>query len=292
MKSTGRRLAVTAACVVLAAGSSGLLSSAQGAAAPRQTIAVPAYIYPSDNAWGKLHNPAPGAGLIVANPASGPGTGRDPAYAEAIRDAHDAGKKVIGYVDTGYFGTTGWAVPGTDDSSTSAWMDAVKENVDSWYRLYGDSGVGGIFFDDALNDCGPSSGSTAHVDLYEEIQAYVKSKDPAAHVAANPGTHPDECYADAADTLVTFEGSYAQYEDWSPSSWETAVAPSKIWHLVYETDQSRMPGAISLSKDRNAGYVYVTDDDNTPVDGLPWGNPWDTLPPDAYWSAEVAAAGE
>jgi hypothetical protein len=43
-----------------------------------------------------------------------------------------------------------------------------------------------------------------------------------------------------------------------------------------------MQTAVSLSKQRSAGWIYVTPDD------LP--NPWDTLPLDPYWSAELAAA--
>lgn len=36
---------------------------------------------------------------------------------------------------------------------------------------------------------------------------------------------------------------------------------------------------MDLAKKRNAGYVYVTNDD------LP--NPWDTLPPSGYWEDEL-----
>jgi hypothetical protein len=40
-----------------------------------------------------------------------------------------------------------------------------------------------------------------------------------------------------------------------------------------------MQRAITLSKQRNAGWVYVTND------VLP--NPWDTLPADPYWTKEL-----
>lgn len=42
-----------------------------------------------------------------------------------------------------------------------------------------------------------------------------------------------------------------------------------------------MQQAMALSKVRRAGWVYVTPDD------LP--NPWDTLPSEAYWTAELDA---
>ena len=40
---------------------------------------------------------------------------------------------------------------------------------------------------------------------------------------------------------------------------------------------------MALSRQRNAGYVYVTPDD------LP--NPWDTLPSGSYWTHELSLAG-
>ncbi|WP_371789858.1 spherulation-specific family 4 protein [Streptomyces sp. NBC_01471] len=281
-------IAIAVGCCAMAAVPA-LLSTANGATAS-QAIGIPAYINPGSGAWDAFDSPAPGAGLIVANPESGPGGSTDAAYTTAIEKAHQEGKKVVGYVDTGYFGTSGWTAPGGGGTSTDAWLTTIEKNVDTWYDQYGSAGLSGIFFDDALHDCGPSSGSTEYVDLYKKIEGYVKSKDSSAQVIINPGGGTDQCYADAADTLVTFEGSYATYQKFAPQSWEKSVAPSKIWHLVYETSASQMPSAIALSKERNAGYVYVTDDDDTPVDGQQWGNPWDTVA--SYWSQEVAAVSK
>ncbi|MFQ3562213.1 spherulation-specific family 4 protein [Streptomyces gramineus] len=286
-KKTNRRrlgIAAVAGCAAVAAVPA-LLTVADGATKPSQAVAVPAYLYPGSGGWTSLE----GAGLLVANPDSGPGDGRDATYAGAIKRAHDSGSKVIGYVDTGYFGTTGWDAPG-GGSSTKSWLGAIERNIDTWYASYGSSGLGGVFFDDALNKCGPEPGSTQYVGLYKKIRDYVKSKDSSAQVVINPGTGTDKCYADAADTLVTFEGSYASYQDFKPQPWEMSADPSKIWHLVYETDASRMSEAVSLSKQRNAGYVYVTDEDNTPADGEAWGNPWDSVP--SFWSKETEAVSK
>ena len=104
----------------------------------------------------------------------------------------------------------------------------------------------------------------------------------------NPGMVVPRCYSDAADVLVTFEGSYANYTGtpdsqgrdyealhWSPDD------PARIWHIVYGAASSgEMQHAMALSKRRGAGYVYVTDA------GLP--NPFGGLPPAGYWAAEVA----
>ncbi|MEU8934273.1 spherulation-specific family 4 protein [Streptomyces sp. NPDC048409] len=278
-------VAATVGCAAVAAVPAALLATAHGATEVDQQVAVPAYLNPGSGSWDAFGGSGPAAGLLVANPDSGPGSGKDTAYAAAIAKARSRGSKVLGYVDTGYFGTSGWQAPG-GGSAPDDWLRAIEKNVDTWYDTYGDSGVGGIFFDDALNKCGPGAGSTTYVDLYKKIRDYVKAKDDKAQVVVNPGTGTDECYADAADTLVTFEGSYAQYRTFAPQSWEQAADPSKIWHLVYETSESQLSDAIALSKKRNAGYVYVTADDNTPAEGQSWGNPWDTVTP--YWSREVS----
>jgi hypothetical protein len=82
-----------------------------------------------------------------------------------------------------------------------------------------------------------------------------------ATVVDNPGGAVEQCYTSAADTLVTFEGTYASYVNWSPPAWESSASPSQLWHLVYDTpDENSMKNAIALSKARNAGYVYVTPD--------------------------------
>lgn len=43
-----------------------------------------------------------------------------------------------------------------------------------------------------------------------------------------------------------------------------------------------MERVVDLSKQNNAGYIFVTDADLS--------NPWDTLPPNAYWNAELTKA--
>ncbi|KAF1014364.1 MAG: hypothetical protein GAK29_04659 [Acinetobacter bereziniae] len=74
-----------------------------------QKIAVPAYFYPANQGaeyWNSITTSAKVA-LAVLNPASGPGTVKDPAYAKVITDGTKTNRKIVGYVDTGYFGVAG-----------------------------------------------------------------------------------------------------------------------------------------------------------------------------------------
>jgi chitodextrinase len=249
-----------------------------------QHLAVPAYFNPGASPgstyWTRLGQGAPAVGISVANPASGPGTAFDQTYANAIQAAARSGIKVIGYVDTGYFGTTGRTTRG-GQTSASAWTTQVQGDVDNWYRWYGGYGLAGIFFDDAQNVCGSGN---AYVNLYIAINTYTKQNHAGALTVDNPGAPADQCYSSAADILVMFEGTYASYTSWSAPSWELGSDPNKFWHLVYATStQADMENAVALSKQRGAGYLYVTND------VLP--NPWDTLPTGSYWTDELARTG-
>ena len=104
MRALTRALASAAAAVGLAAVPTAAIACHRHVAGMR--LAVPAYFYPGQY-WTQLGDAAPTVGLAVANPNSGPGSALNTDYATAISNARHAGVKVIGYVDTGYFGTTG-----------------------------------------------------------------------------------------------------------------------------------------------------------------------------------------
>ncbi|WP_433432344.1 spherulation-specific family 4 protein [Nonomuraea sp. CA-141351] len=256
-----------------------------------QQVAVPAYFLPSGDSlayWNQLNTTASKPGVLVANVANGPDNEAKAAYASALSAAHAAGIKVIGYVDTGYFGTTGRPENKTRLGSLAIedWRAQIQSDVNKWYQFYG-SAIDGIFFDQAQNACGPTAGSQTWVDLYREATAYVKKYHPGATTIANPGVSPDACFQDAADILVTFEGSYSSYLNrqapYLPAAWEADYDPKRIWHLVYDVpDTTALATVIATSKANNAGYVYVTNDVMV--------NPWDQLPSASYMSAQVTAA--
>lgn len=281
-----RRILTLPAAVLAAIGLAFAVSATPAAATPSvQHLAVPAYFYPGGSPgsgyWTQLDQAGGAVGIATANPDNGPGSAFDQGYANAIQAAHNAGEKVIGYVDTGYFGTTGRTTRG-GQTTTAAWTAQVESDVSDWYSWYGSYGLSGIFFDDALGDCGTDN---AHVDLYSAVNTFTKQQHPGAFTVDNPGSPADSCYASAADVLVMFEGSYASYTGWTAPAWELSSSnPDQFWHLVYATATSGdMENAVALSRQRNAGYVYVTPDD------LP--NPWDTLPTGTYWSDELSQTG-
>jgi hypothetical protein len=231
-------------------------AAAVGEAAP-QSIAIPAYFYPSypDPLWTRMEDAVPAVSFAIMNPANGAGAAPDSNYISQVAATRAAGVKVLGYVYSSY-----------------AARDAalLRADIDNYYTWYG---VDGIFIDEADNTC-------VNQPYYAGLDTYVKTKGGLAMTVINPGTITPECFATAADVILNFEGSYAQYLAWAPYGWESAYDASRFWHLVYATSESDMPAAILASQSRGAGYVYVTPD--TLV------NPWDSLPSGSYWTTELA----
>ncbi len=251
-----------------------------------QQLAVPAYINPLADpaAWLRLASSAPGSlGFAVVNVINGPDYVPKDEWTSAIKNASASGVKLVGYVDTGYLGTTGQRTRlGSTDPVD--WMSQIQHDINAWYQFYG-SDLTGIFFDQTQNACGPTGDSNDWAALYRTLSDGVERLHPGAITVLNPGTNVPQCYENAADVIVTFEGSYESYvgdpaaaNPYTPLSW-TPVDPKKIWHIVYGApDVAKMSEVVDLSKTRSAGYVYVTDD--------VLANPYDTVPAADYWSAE------
>jgi hypothetical protein len=254
------------------------LRGLQAGATGGQVVAVPSYINPAGDpaTWNTLvGSSSDKVGVAVANVLNGPGSETVAAWTGVINRTHASGKRVLGYVDTGYLGQTGLTTR-LGSTSTADWVAQIEQDINAWYTLYGPS-MDGIFFDDGFNVCGAGNEFPA---IYEVVNQYEKVHHPGAMTVLNPGAVVPQCYEDAADVLLTFEGSYDTYEnggyqalDWTPAN------PKKIWHIIYGVPASAVSLVDETSQTRGAGYVYITDDVLS--------NPYDTLP--AYWSAEQAA---
>ncbi|HET7462617.1 MAG TPA: spherulation-specific family 4 protein [Longimicrobium sp.] len=197
-----------------------------------QDIGVPAYF----RGWKSMLADAPPANLIVLNPNDGPGPAPD--WAAEVDSAHAKGVRVIGYVLT---------------DTTARPSSAVKADIDTYYSFYPD--LDGIFIDEATSDCQRAQ------SYYLPIHDYIKASHPNATVVINPGTNVPSCYLSVADIVVTFENSFAAYQDSFPTEnreWETPANAGRIWHIVHTASASQLPTALQLSRARNAGYVFVT----------------------------------
>ncbi|CAD5243371.1 spherulation-specific family 4 protein [Thermococcus camini] len=212
---------------------------------------MPLYVYPGCS-WDSiisLKAQYPVNIVVIANPASGPGSQRDPVYADYIQKMRDAGISVLGYVWTNY---------GKRDSSI------IEDEIDNWASWYN---ISGIFFDGVNVSAGTEG-------YYSGLVNYVKGKSQSYLVVGNPGGYDPSTLADYTsifDVLVIYDSpSY-------PSSWPSGADPSKLGALVYGVPSFDETTFKDLAS--KAYYVYVTDDGGD--------NPWDSL--SRYVADEAAA---
>jgi hypothetical protein len=223
-----------------------------------QSVAIPAYFDPSDSAnpWGASTSAALGVGIMIANPASGPGTVIASNYIAAIVSARSAGIRVFGYVDTAY----------ATDSIAS-----VEANINLWKSYYN---VTDIFFDE-------SSSSATGEAYYQTLTSYVHQQTFGSLTILNPGGVPDQSYINAGDIIVLFEGDYTTYQTTTFPSWVNNYPAHRFYNIIYNVpNATSMTTILTKATQNNIGYVYATNDI------LP--NPYDTVP--SYLSTEAGQA--
>ncbi len=231
----GSRMRRTAA---LALGSVLVLTASLVAAAPWRDdaevprclrVAVPLYAPPhAVDAWGSVLTDVPAPAYAVLNPDSGPGRSAVPGYRELARQLTARGTVPLGYVHTGY--------AARDPADVSA-------DVDRWREWYG---VTDVFFDEV-----PSERSA--IGLYERYAARIRNE--GGQVVLNPGVLPDGGYLELADSVITFEGSAADYARATPAS---AAGRAKQWHLVHSATSGDPRAVVEAARRRGAHLVYVT----------------------------------
>ncbi len=249
----------------------------------RRRHAVPAYFHPKERVadWARLGTED--VGLVVANISNGPGIVREERWATAFGKVRASGCDVVGYVDTGYLGLTGLRTQG-GSILLADWLEQILRDIDAWYHLYGDQ-VTGIFLDQVAE----SDDGASLAPVFRRLRDDIRRLDADAVTVLNPGVAVPRAFADVADVIVTFEGSYDDYlvegpdALFQPLTWRPA-AHQAIWHMVHHTPgPERAAGVIALSRERGADLVYVTDNGGE--------NPYSALPSNEIWSPSGSRRG-
>ncbi|KQW48237.1 hypothetical protein ASD88_25975 [Pelomonas sp. Root662] len=235
-------------------------------------IIVPAYFYPSwmpeHNEWHQLTWAAQQGADVAAimNPGNGPGAASNSDYVTSVSAFRAAGGKVLGYVYTCYgINLCTSEVPATRSTSE---VVADAQKYANWY------GVDGVFLDEMATQ--PSA-----LPFYQTVSDSLRAAHPGWDIVGNPGVTPMAGYAALADTMMSFEGSYASFIN-GPflSGLTNAAATGAIVHSVATVEQ--MHEVMDLARQAGLGAIYITDGT------MASGNPYLHLP--SYWAAEVAAA--
>jgi hypothetical protein len=192
---------------------------------------------------------------MFLNINSGPGTAPDPHFQALARQAQAAGIAVLGYSSTSY----GQRPIGSVETEVRQYK--------AWY------GVNGLFLD-------LIQGTPAELPYYRALASYIRATVPDAVIWLNPGTYPDPGFMSVGNVVMVFEGSYAQYLSDQVPGWISRYRPGQFAHVIYATPEPDLADAVSLSRARRAGFLYVTD-----LPGSP--DPYAALP--GYWTREAAA---
>jgi len=220
-------------------------------------ILVPAYFYPPTD-WDGLNWAAARVPLaVIVNPGSGPGAAQDANYVSAVTNLRAAGGKALGYVYSSYAARD---------------TNAIKADITDFFNFYP---LDGIFIDEMQN-----AAATDDYHYYAGLDAFIQSKGTNLLVTGNPGTTTQESYLATVDVLMTFENHATNYPAYGPDGWVTNHLARQFCHVVYAvTNAMAMTNVVNLAARRNAGWIFVTDENNNA------GNPYDRLP--AYWTNEV-----
>ncbi|MDO4897288.1 MAG: family 20 glycosylhydrolase [Moraxella sp.] len=228
-----------------------------------QSMIIPAYRYPSTTGyqdyWQAIHQ-AGGDNIpfVIINPASGAGVSIDKNYAQLIQDNINAGIDNIAYIKTLY---------GTRP------IDEIKAEIHAYFEMYGTDKIHGFFFDEVGTQ-------TNQQTLYlAQIHHYVKTISPELLMIANPGAYITDSIAPYADIFVTSEVSadtYINHYKAPRSAFENDGANSAhIYHIVHSASPEQYQQILELSRERNAGWMFITDDNQYPDN-----NPYNDLPTD------------
>ena len=231
-----------------------LLLALSASAAPLGLL-VPAYFYPPTY-WDGLNWAAARVPLaVIVNPGSGPGAAPDANYVSAVNNLRAAGGKALGYVYSSYAARA---------------TNAIKADLTNFFNFYP---LDGIFIDEMQNDA-----NTNHYNYYAVLYSFIQTKGTNLFVMGNPGTTTQEPYLATVDALMTFENNTG-YSNYVADAWVTNHLARDFCHVIYAvTNAATMTNYINFALNRNAGWIFVTDDTNA-------ANPYERLP--VYWTNEV-----
>lgn len=241
---------------------------AQQAATPAATAAcpriiVPAYFDPGP-AWDRVIAAAPAVEYVIVNPNSGPDDAPDPEIQRVVREAQDAGIKVLGYVFTD--------LANEDPNQLKAQIRAYQE----WYA------VDGIHLDGVQDD---AWAIPYYADIAEVIRAGGQPSQPGGEslpgvVMLNPGYVPDEGFMAIADIIEVYEYYFDRYPGQDFPDWLDAYPADRFAHVIRDAPATveALDSSLALARERNAGYVFITDQmDPTEYRVLP-----------SFWDEQVA----
>jgi hypothetical protein len=230
--------------------------------AGRTGFGVPGYAHPllAPVEWAELTRPGTPLHWAVLNVADGPGARPDPHCLEAAGRLTNAGVRVLGHLDLAH--------------GTRSFGDLVRDarRFVDWYR------VDGYYLDRAPVE-------QADLPGVRRVTATLRAVREGGHLVLAHGSHPCAGYAEAADQLVTFHGSWSDYRWSAAAEWTADYAPDHFVHLVHGVPRTHLDEAMRIARWQGAGTIFFTD--RTDPSGR--NDPFAALP--GYWDEIVSLVG-
>ncbi|NGO73074.1 spherulation-specific family 4 protein [Streptomyces boncukensis] len=253
-------------------GGTGRPPGASGGPGDRPGLAVPGCAHPmlAPAEWAELSRPGVGAlpgprGVggplqwAVLDVSGGPGMRLDPYCAPAAAALRQAGVALLGHLDMRY------------GSRPFGELVSEAHRFLEWYTVDG-------FY---LAHC---PGVSERLPETRRTVTTLRALSGGGRTVLAHGTSPYEGYADCADQLVTFSGSWADYRWSQAAEWTAGHPPERFCHVVHGLPRTHLDEALRIARWQGAGTVCFTD--RTARGGQ---DPWETLP--GYWDEIVSRTG-
>jgi hypothetical protein len=228
----------------------------------RLGFGVPGYAHPlvAPVDWRELTSPGAPLHWVVLNVADGPGTRPDPHCLEAAARLRNAGVDVLGHLDV------------TGGVCTFAELISDAHRYLAWYQV-----------DGFLLDSCPTE-RTALPEVRRTVTT-LRALHGEGRIVLGHGSHPYPGYAETADQLVTFSGSWTDYRWSQAAGWTAEYPPERFCHFVHSVPRGHLEEALRIARWQGASTIYFTD--RTDRGGHT--DPWETMP--GYWDEIVSRVG-
>ncbi|MFJ8359164.1 spherulation-specific family 4 protein [Streptomyces sp. NPDC093984] len=225
-------------------------------------LGTPGYAHPllAPEEWGALARPGTPVHWAALNVSNGPGTRPDPHCLQAAGRLHTAGVRVLGHLDVVW----GARPFGELISEADRYLD--------WYQ------VDGFLLDRCPTERALLSETGRTVTTLRALLGH-------GHIVLGHGSHPYPGYAEHADQLVTFSGSWSDYRWSQVAEWTAEHPPERFCHFVHGVPRGHLEEALRIARWQGAATIWFTD--RTDRGGRTV--PWEAMP--GYWDDIVSRLG-
>ncbi len=140
-------------------------------------------------------------------------------------------------------------------------LDLVYGDIDNFVNFYGRENIQGYFIDEVMGGA-----TEAQIDYMAKIYNYIKTKYPEMTVIANNGWGVRDGITPYADIWMTQEVTADEYinryRERTSEFEKNPANAARILHVIINATPEQYEEIIRLSRERNAGNLFITSDTN------------------------------